>query len=433
MEKHGDCYRWALWDAVNNGGELVHGWIVHPIFGTELTAHAWVERDGQVYDWQRCEQGMGDCPISVEEFYQEYQPQGVAHYPGTPKLVGRVHREGNWGPWHPEPWTDPDWRPDKKGGRAHYRRNADVDLRGLERAASAGDPEAWSRLIRLRERAGQVVPRRNLELACYLQHPGARHYAASAGIEIRDIIFSPAVRDRERINNAFTAVVDNLFYAPELFWGLYTEELKKISTPYHHLVDDLHPDDALYFIEVEDDKIIPRPWDIRTILRQARAILQDLRLVKIYDPTLEEEFGEEFFTPQQRDFFKPVVDYNRMIALEFEADVSENYHLALESLANALGSLYYYTGDNDISTDFLYTEEYIGVLSIDGNGISPGIVAISQLVNSSTLAFSYLNDYYGITKPDTNYYQGLANSLAVRLLNDFREIPPRVEALFDLV
>ena len=358
MEKQGNCYQWALWNAVNNGGELVHGWILHPIFGTELTAHAWVERDGEIYDWQHCEQEMGDCPISIEEFYQEYQPQGIARYPGTPRLVGRAHRAGHYGPWHPEPWVDPDWRPNKK---ARYRRNADVNLRDLERAAATGDPEAWSRLIIARQRTGLIVPRRNIELACYLQHPGARQYAADAGIEIRNIIFAPEIKDRNKINNAFDAVVDNLFYAPEIFWGLYVDELEKISTPYHHLIDDLHPDDSLYFMEVED-QLIPRPYEIADILRQARAIQQNLRLVKIFDPTLEEEYGDlppsnVSFTDEERDFFKPVVNYDRMITLEFEAEVTPEYHEALESLANALASLYYYTGDNDVSTELL---QYLG-------------------------------------------------------------------------
>ena len=46
MSGTGDCFRWALWDAVNNGGTLVHGWTNHPETGTY--AHAWVERAGKV-------------------------------------------------------------------------------------------------------------------------------------------------------------------------------------------------------------------------------------------------------------------------------------------------------------------------------------------------------------------------------------------------
>lgn len=111
IEKCGDCFGWALWDAAKNGGTLVHGWVIHPIFGTELMAHAWVERDGEVYDWQHCEKGMGACPTTIEEFYEEYQPQHTASYPGNPRLAGKLFREGHYGPWHPEPWADPDWRP----------------------------------------------------------------------------------------------------------------------------------------------------------------------------------------------------------------------------------------------------------------------------------------------------------------------------------
>jgi len=110
MQKQGDCFRWALWDAIHNGGNLVHGWIIHPFFGTELMAHAWVERDGFVYDWQSCEYSQED-PLPLTEFYELRKPVGLAVYPGSPKLLGRAHREGHYGPWHQAPWSDPNWKP----------------------------------------------------------------------------------------------------------------------------------------------------------------------------------------------------------------------------------------------------------------------------------------------------------------------------------
>jgi len=117
IEKCGDCFRWALWEAVNNGGLLVHGWVVHPIFGNELMAHAWVERDGWVYDWQHCEQGMGMCPMSHEDFAEVYQPRGEKSYRGSPRLIGKAYNEGHYGPWHSPPWSDPHWRPNPRGGK----------------------------------------------------------------------------------------------------------------------------------------------------------------------------------------------------------------------------------------------------------------------------------------------------------------------------
>lgn len=109
MSGTGDCFRWALWDAVNNGGTLVHGWVHHPITGSY--AHAWVERDDMVYDWQRCDQNRGPCPQPLDEFDAEYHPEHEARYPATAKLIGRAHKEGNYGPWHSEPWSDPSWSP----------------------------------------------------------------------------------------------------------------------------------------------------------------------------------------------------------------------------------------------------------------------------------------------------------------------------------
>lgn len=114
MSGTGDCFRWALWDAIHNGGTLVHGWVQHPVTGTY--AHAWVERDGFVHDWQRCDQKRGPCPQSLEEFDAEYLPEHEARYsPQTTKLVLKAFNEGNYGPWHPDPWSrdayGPSWIP----------------------------------------------------------------------------------------------------------------------------------------------------------------------------------------------------------------------------------------------------------------------------------------------------------------------------------
>jgi hypothetical protein len=109
MSGTGDCFRWALWDAVNNGGTLVHGWSHHPDTGTY--AHAWVERDGMVYDWQRCDQNLGPCPQPLDEFDAEFLPEHEERYPGNGRLIGRAAKEGSYGPWHSDPWSDPTWTP----------------------------------------------------------------------------------------------------------------------------------------------------------------------------------------------------------------------------------------------------------------------------------------------------------------------------------
>ena len=103
----GDCFRWAHKEASFNGGTLIHGWVIdrakRRIWGViEYGAHAWVERDGLVYDWQRCDQGYGKCPITVRHFNRMYRPLNVRRYPGTPKLIGKAYHEGHYGPWHEE-------------------------------------------------------------------------------------------------------------------------------------------------------------------------------------------------------------------------------------------------------------------------------------------------------------------------------------------
>ena len=106
----GDCFRWAWGDAMRNGGTLVHGWYRNPIIlrggAVDYIAHAWVERDGLVYDWQRCDQGYGKCPITKRHFYRMYRPINTAKYPGTPKLAGKAYHEGHFGPWHKECWDE---------------------------------------------------------------------------------------------------------------------------------------------------------------------------------------------------------------------------------------------------------------------------------------------------------------------------------------
>jgi len=168
----GDCFKWALWDAVHNGGALVHGWVLNQALlklgARDYTAHAWVERDGMVYDWQRCEAGIGECPITLEEFAGLYEPIGEARHEGTPRLVGRAHGEGHYGPWH-----EPDWREmtrmvakkkakkkaaKKKGtAKRKTRRNSETELRALERSVAATrSPQEIARLIGMRLRLGRV-------------------------------------------------------------------------------------------------------------------------------------------------------------------------------------------------------------------------------------------------------------------------------------
>lgn len=121
MPGEGDCFRWALWDAVKNGGVLVHAWLQHPITGTY--AHAWVERGNLVFDWQSCHLGQNLCPQLKEDFYADNLPDAIARYPSDEiKLVAKATQEGHYGPWHPEPWSDPDWRPRNARKR---RRNPD--------------------------------------------------------------------------------------------------------------------------------------------------------------------------------------------------------------------------------------------------------------------------------------------------------------------
>lgn len=59
--------------------------------------HAWVERDGLVYDWQ----GRHLPPVSVPGFYLDRDPVDIRRYlPG--EAVGLLVRTGCAGPWTDE-------------------------------------------------------------------------------------------------------------------------------------------------------------------------------------------------------------------------------------------------------------------------------------------------------------------------------------------
>ncbi len=98
----GLCYAYAVQEAARNGGEVVHGRCLFPpdfvmrapSFRGRRYDHAWVERDGLVYDWQ-----MRDHPpVVATGFYLDRDPVEIRRYaPG--EAVGLAVRTSCWGPW----------------------------------------------------------------------------------------------------------------------------------------------------------------------------------------------------------------------------------------------------------------------------------------------------------------------------------------------
>jgi len=107
----GECFSWALQDAAAYGGTVVHGVVTTPLSSPpHRYEHAWVEREGKVYDWQTMEAQHGGryrgkgYPIDV--FYELYRPTATVQYTAG-EAVGELSREGHYGPWDPRVRRNP--------------------------------------------------------------------------------------------------------------------------------------------------------------------------------------------------------------------------------------------------------------------------------------------------------------------------------------
>ena len=102
LEPTGRCFSYATEWAGKHGGVVVHADVLFPrsvvarvenLRGKRL-AHAWVEFDGLVRDHQ----GQGKKPVSVSDFYAEFDPTNVQRYPKMEALELAIFTR-NWGPW----------------------------------------------------------------------------------------------------------------------------------------------------------------------------------------------------------------------------------------------------------------------------------------------------------------------------------------------
>jgi len=106
----GRCFPTAAQEARERGGEIVHAIITHPWAGHETTGkpfwHAWVERDGLVYD-----DAQHRMPIA--KFYELFQPKDVrrySHYEANTCMLRTRHH----GPWESGEMGDKPSPPRKK-------------------------------------------------------------------------------------------------------------------------------------------------------------------------------------------------------------------------------------------------------------------------------------------------------------------------------
>lgn len=91
----GECFEYA-YGLAKKGGTLVHATVEHP-YDHSTFPHAWVEKDGLVYDWQGQELRR-EAPMSVQQFYERWRPQDVRRYDDTETKIQAL-RHRHYGPW----------------------------------------------------------------------------------------------------------------------------------------------------------------------------------------------------------------------------------------------------------------------------------------------------------------------------------------------
>jgi hypothetical protein len=102
----GDCFRYASKNA-KEGDKVIHA----NVEGLE-GPHAWIEREGRVFDWQGkqgvwyFQEGLGkeeymQTGWPIDEFYKTFKPKDMVVYTEEEALINGV-RAQNWGPWFPE-------------------------------------------------------------------------------------------------------------------------------------------------------------------------------------------------------------------------------------------------------------------------------------------------------------------------------------------
>lgn len=96
------CYACAIQETARDGGEVVHARCLYPpdlvrrapYLRGERHDHAWVERDGFVYDWQ----ARHPPPVSATGFYLDRDPVDIRRYTSS-EAVELFVRTGHMGPW----------------------------------------------------------------------------------------------------------------------------------------------------------------------------------------------------------------------------------------------------------------------------------------------------------------------------------------------
>jgi hypothetical protein len=98
----GQCFTWACKQAMLDKNIIIYHGIVHDSWKNTSYPHAWIEKNGKIFDWQMEEMGGGGkfnkkgYPPDI--FKEIYSPQNVKKY--SPKeLLENRKKYGHCGPW----------------------------------------------------------------------------------------------------------------------------------------------------------------------------------------------------------------------------------------------------------------------------------------------------------------------------------------------
>jgi len=99
----GECFQWACGQAMRDKSvKVFHGLITMPFSNKPPHQHAWIEKNGRIWDWQMAEAGFGGKfhgkGYPPEIFEELFKPHDVKEYTAEEAIDNRnIH--GHCGPY----------------------------------------------------------------------------------------------------------------------------------------------------------------------------------------------------------------------------------------------------------------------------------------------------------------------------------------------
>lgn len=96
MSGQGECFKFAYKYVQDNGGILFHAIVTHP-WDKKKFWHAWVEKGGQIIDWQGYI-GSDQSTRIKKEWYKLWKPTRIRAYSKSQAFMAMV-KNVHYGPW----------------------------------------------------------------------------------------------------------------------------------------------------------------------------------------------------------------------------------------------------------------------------------------------------------------------------------------------